>query len=639
MSNVTDIAAGSRTRNAVFGLALAASIATIFLISLGSFVRVSGSGLACPDWPLCNGSIIPAFEYHVLIEYSHRLSAAIVSILIAALFAVALVARSRGREPARRSVLPAALTVVILIGQVVLGGVAVLTELPPPIVTLHLALAEAILAMLIVTMLSVSPPKPVLAMAGVMSRRDARRLFTWAVIAAAATMAMVLSGAYVVAEEATLSCGSGFAAWPLCDGAMMPSGFAANIHMGHRFVVVLGAVATGIGGWLAWRQRGNDRMLGRVGMASIHILLLQVIVGALIPWTEFHHAARVAHITLASLAWGALVLLVIIAARRRNMAGPEGEEDEDPGTAPASRMPPVPSGGSDTAPLTLRTMASDYFWLTKPRVMVLLLLTALGGMVLAAQGLPTLQVAAAVLIGGALASGGAGAINHGLEGSIDAAMLRTRHRPVASGRVTQQQAIAFGIGLNVLAFVVLTAGANVLAASITLAGSLFYVFVYTMWLKQTTVQNIVIGGAAGAVPPLVGWAGVTGGLSLPALYLFLIIFFWTPPHFWALALMIKDDYARAHVPMMPVVMGEERTRNAIFLYTILVNILVVLLYISTESLGAIFLGGGLMLGGIFVYYAYRLLKEKHRPAALRLYKYSLIYLALVFLGVMVDQVI
>ena len=635
MSNATGIADSTRPRNAILTLALSASIATVFLISLGSFVRVTGSGLACPDWPLCHGSIIPPFEYHVLIEYSHRLTAAIVGLLVAAMFVAAFLASRKGEEPTRRALVPAAITLVVMLTQAGLGGVAVITELPPPIVTLHLFLAEAILALLIVTMLSATRTETPAENAIRIPGRDARRLYLWATISAVTMLVMILSGAYVVAEEATLACGSGFSAWPLCDGAIMPKGFDPNIHMGHRFMVLIGTVVTGFVAYFAWRQKANDRMISRVGQATLHLLAVQIIIGALVPWTEFHHAARVAHITLASLTWAAAVLLVILAARARaNADAPESGSASRP-----TGMPQVPAGGSGTAPLTIRTIAMDYFWLTKPRVMVLLLLTALGGMVLAAQGLPTLQVAAAVLIGGALASGGAGSINHGLEGNIDSAMLRTRHRPVASGRVTSQQAIAFGIGLNILAFVVLTAGANVLAASLTLAGSLFYIFVYTMWLKQTTVQNIVIGGAAGAVPPLVGWAGVTGGLSLPAVYLFLIIFFWTPPHFWALALMIKDDYERARVPMMPVVMGEESTRNAIFLYTILVNILVVLLYISTENLGAIFLGGGLLLGGIFVYYAFRLIKEKHRAAALRLYKYSLIYLALVFVGVMLDQVI
>ena len=623
-------------RKALLGLALAAAIATVFLISLGSFVRVTGSGLACPDWPLCHGSIIPPFEYHVLIEYSHRLTASIVGLLIAAMFVVSFLAFRKGEEPTRRALIPAAVTLIVMLTQAGLGGVAVVTELPPPIVTLHLFLAEAILALLIVTMLSATSPASTPGTGGV-TARDARKLYLWAVVAAVTMLVMILSGSYVVAEEATLACGSGFSAWPLCDGAIMPKGFDPNIHMGHRFMVVIGTVVTGYVAYLAWRQKANDRMISRVGQATLHLLIVQIIIGALVPWTEFHHAARVAHITLASITWAAAVLLVILAARARANAG-EQEEDVE---GRASQMPPAPAGGSGAAPtMTLLDVASDYFWLTKPRVMVLLLLTALGGMVLAAQGLPSATIAVAVLLGGALASGGAGAINHGLEANIDAAMLRTRHRPVASGRVTPRMAISYGIALNILAFVVLAGGANVLAASITLSGSLFYVFVYTLWLKQTTVQNIVIGGAAGAVPPLVGWAAVTGNLSLPAIYLFLIIFFWTPPHFWALSIMIKDDYERANVPMMPVILGEESTRTSIFLYTILVNILALLLYISTTPLlSEVYLVGALVLGGIFTYYAYRLLKEKDRAAALRLYKFSLLYLSLLFLAMMVDQLV
>ena len=633
MSNMSQ-SAELRYRKTLLGLALAAAITTVFLISLGSFVRVTGSGLACPDWPLCHGSIIPPFEYHVLIEYSHRLTAAIVGLLVAAMFVVAFLASRADEEPTRRALIPAAITLVVMLTQAGLGGVAVITELPPPIVTLHLFLAEAILALLIMTMMAAAPGRTTPADGQGISLRDARKLYIWAAIAAIMTLVMILSGSYVVAEEATLACGSGFSAWPLCDGAIMPSGFDPNIHMGHRYMVVIGTLTTGYVAFLSWRQKERDRTISRVGQATLHLLAVQIVIGALVPWTEFHHAARVAHITLASLTWAAAVLLVILAARARNVAA------EDDGTNRQTQMPPAPAGGSGFAPtFSLRGVASDYFWLTKPRVMVLLLLTALGGMVLAAQGLPSLTVAVAVLLGGALASGGAGAINHGLEGHIDSAMMRTRHRPVASGRVSPRMAIGYGIALNVLAFAVLTGGANVLAASITLSGSLFYVFVYTLWLKQTTVQNIVIGGAAGAVPPLVGWAGVTNDLSMPAIYLFLIIFFWTPPHFWALSLMIKDDYERASVPMMPVILGEESTRTSIFLYTILVNILALLLYLSTMNLSEVYLAGAIALGGMFTYYAYRLLKEKDRPAALRLYKYSLLYLALLFLTVMIDQVV
>ena len=627
-------AAALRYRKTLLSLALAAAITTVFLISLGSFVRVTGSGLACPDWPLCHGSIIPPFEYHVLIEYSHRLTAAIVGLLVAAMFVVAFLASRANEQPTRRALMPAAITLVVMLTQAGLGGVAVITELPPPIVTLHLFLAEAILALLIWTMLVAAPRVAAPADGQGISLGDARKIYIWAAVAAVMTLVMILSGSYVVAEEATLSCGSGFSAWPLCDGAIMPSGFDANIHMGHRYMVVIGTLVTGFVAFLSWRQKKNDRMISRVGQATLHLLAVQIVIGALVPWTEFHHAARVAHITLASLTWAAAVLLVILAARAK------AARAEDDAESTQMQMPPSPAGGSGLAPAsTLKVVASDYFWLTKPRVMVLLLLTALGGMVLAAQGLPQLTVVVAVLLGGALASGGAGAINHGLEGHIDSAMMRTRHRPVASGRVSPRMAITYGIALNVLAFAVLTGGANVLAASITLSGALFYVFVYTLWLKQTTVQNIVIGGAAGAVPPLVGWAGVTGDVGLPAVYLFLIVFFWTPPHFWALSLMIKDDYERASVPMMPVILGEESTRTSIFLYTILVNILALLLYISTASLSSVYLAGAIALGGMFTYYAYRLLKEKDRAAALRLYKYSLLYLSLLFLAVMVDQIL
>ncbi len=630
MSHSTDL----RYRKTLLGLALAAAITTVFLISLGSFVRVTGSGLACPDWPLCHGSIIPPFEYHVLIEYSHRLTAAIVGLLVAAMFVVAFLASRADEQPTRRALIPAAITLVVMLTQAGLGGVAVITELPPPIVTLHLFLAEAILALLIVTMMAAAPGQAAPAGGQGISLADARKLYLWAIIAAVMTLVMILSGSYVVAEEATLACGSGFSAWPLCDGAIMPSGFDPNIHMGHRYMVVIGTLTTGYVAFLSWRQKERHRMISRVGQATLHLLAVQIIVGALVPWTEFHHAARVAHITLASVTWAAAVLLVILAARAR--AGPA--EDESSGRY--TQMPPAPAGGADIAQTsTLRVVASDYFWLTKPRVMVLLLLTALGGMVFAAQGLPNATVAVAVLLGGAFASGGAGAINHGLEGGIDASMYRTRHRPVASGRVTRRQAIAYGIILNVLAFAVLAAGANVLAASLAISGSLFYVFVYTLWLKNTTVQNIVIGGAAGSVPPVVGWAGVTGEVGLPAIYLFLIIFFWTPPHFWALALMIKDDYERASVPMMPVVLGEENTRVAIFLYTILVSILALLLYLSTPRLSELYLLGAMAVGAIFTYYALRLLREKDRAAALRLYKFSLLYLALLFLAVMIDQVV
>lgn len=279
----------------------------------------------------------------------------------------------------------------------------------------------------------------------------------------------------------------------------------------------------------------------------------------------------------------------------------------------------------------------DYIALTKPRIMSLLLLTTFGGMTLASRGLPEGSLVAAVMIGGALASGGASALNHWLERDTDPLMGRTRGRPVASGRVPPRSAFAFGIVLNLLSFAILATWANILAAALAMAGTVFYVVVYTHWLKRSTPQNIVIGGAAGAIPPLVGWASVTGGLALPAWFLFAIVFFWTPPHFWALAIILKDQYRAAGIPMLPVVAGVSATRVQILLYSFSVVALTVLLWTSTDALGQVYLAGALALGGILIALAGRLAINGARNAAVDLYVYSLIYLAALMVFVAVDS--
>ena len=282
-------------------------------------------------------------------------------------------------------------------------------------------------------------------------------------------------------------------------------------------------------------------------------------------------------------------------------------------------------------------LINDYITLTKPPIISLLLITAIGGLFLAAEGIPSLQTLALVCIGGALGAGGANAINHFLDQDIDAIMSRTIKRPVASNRISPISALAFGITLNIGAFLVLTFGVNLLAAALTLAATLFYVLVYTGWLKRNTPQNIVIGGAAGAIPPMVGWAAVTGGLDLSALYLFTIVFFWTPPHFWALALMIQDDYEAAGVPMLPVVAGEERTIQNIFIYSLALVGLTLLFGVS-DAVGFIYLGTAATLGTYFIYLAWKLKRDYSIRKAKHLYLYSLLYLALLFAGMMVDSV-
>ena len=287
---------------------------------------------------------------------------------------------------------------------------------------------------------------------------------------------------------------------------------------------------------------------------------------------------------------------------------------------------------------SLTHLFNDYLAMTKPPIVVLLLFTAIGGMFLAAQGVPPLGIAVLVCLGGALGAGGANALNHYLDQDIDRKMSRTVSRPLPGNRVAPRKALVFGIVLNVAAFSILGSWVNLLAAFLTLSATLFYVFVYTIWLKRTTPQNIVIGGAAGAIPPMVGWAAITGSVDLPALYMFTIIFFWTPPHFWALALLIRDDYAEAGVPMLPVVTTSEHTALHVFLYS-LVLVALSLVFATTSAVGWVYLGTAIPLGIIFVFLAVRLLNECTKRRAKPLYLYSLLYLALLFVGMMADSTI
>ncbi len=278
----------------------------------------------------------------------------------------------------------------------------------------------------------------------------------------------------------------------------------------------------------------------------------------------------------------------------------------------------------------------DYIALTKPRIISLLLVTTVATMVVAAPDGLALSTVLWTMLGGYLAAGGAGAINHYLDRERDARMARTRARPLVSGKIEPLHGLAFGIALGVLAFVQLAITVNLLSASLAMAGLLGYVFVYTMWLKPLTPQNIVIGGAAGAVPPLVGWAAATGSLALDALYPFAIVFLWTPPHFWALSLLIKDDYARTGVPMLPVVRGEQATRRQIVVYAAILVVFTIL-PVATGLFGGIYLAAALLLGAGFLGLAVRLARSPSRPAALRLYLSSLAYLALLFAAMAVDR--
>jgi len=304
-------------------------------------------------------------------------------------------------------------------------------------------------------------------------------------------------------------------------------------------------------------------------------------------------------------------------------------------SAPARTLtPPVvdnrPSSG-------LRSTFGAYIALTKPRIIELLLVTTLPAMIVAEDGIPSVWLMLATLIGGSLAAGGANTINCFIDRDIDAIMRRTQKRPIPSGQVSAERALLFGIALSVISFVFLTATVNLLSACLALSGILFYVFVYTLWLKRSTVENIVIGGAAGSVPPLVGWAAVTNSLEAAPLIMFAIIFLWTPPHFWALAISYANDYENAGVPMLPVSHDKEARRRS-FAYAFVTVVVSLSLYM-TGHVGEIYLASAALFGGVFLWLAWKQIQDKSMRATMAVFKYSISYLALIFGAMVADRLV
>src|SRR5437763_12193113 len=300
----------------------------------------------------------------------------------------------------------------------------------------------------------------------------------------------------------------------------------------------------------------------------------------------------------------------------------------------ASPLPAAPAGGAYAAPLPRwRRRLADYVELTKPRVQSLLLLTTVATMYVA--GTPSGLLVLLTCLGGYLSAGGAGAVNHWFDRDIDARMSRTATRPIPAGRISPRAALTFGCTLVALSVLELSLAVNPLAAALSFSGFLGYVFVYTLWLKRRTPQNIVIGGAAGAVPPLVGWAAVRGSVGGTAVILFFIVFFWTPPHFWALSLLMKEEYGKVGVPMLPVVRGEDETRRQILLYAVLLYAVTQLPFCA-GGFGTIYLISSLLLGLGFIAGAVVLYRPADRRSALKLYLFSLAYLALLFCAMVLD---
>ncbi len=385
---------------------------------------------------------------------------------------------------------------------------------------------------------------------------------------------------------------------------VVATGEWARSHNGAVLGTLALVLAVACAAWLSHRERPAFVAAATLSLA---VFALEIGLGGLVALTEASWLEGL-HVALGAISLAASTVACALTLR------PAG----------ALRLWPVPW--------------RDYVTLTKPRIMVLLLLTAVTGMFVGAEGVPPLGLLAATLVGLALACGGASALNHLLDADIDKHMRRTDRRPVAAGRVAPERALEFGLALSALSFVVLTSFVNVLAALLAVFGNLFYVLVYTRWLKRATPQNIVIGGAAGAIPAVVGWAAATGNLALPALFLFLIVFYWTPPHFWALALLIRREYEAARVPMLPVVRGDRSTALSILRYTVLLVGITLLPFLLGE-LGWLYLGAAVALGVGFLALSAWLLQDTTPARARSVFSFSLTYLALLFVAMAVDPIV
>ena len=576
------------------------------LIVLGGVVRITGSGMGCGDhWPRCDGHWFPPLDLPTAIEISHRWVAALVSLLV---LSVALVAWWRHRDVGALRT-PATLALVLLVVQVLLGAVTVKLSLPPWVIITHLANAMILLAVLMIVALRAGASEGPAVPPG--ARHGAHGLVMGTAVLG---FTVILFGAQVANFNAGLLC-LGF---PLCDGGIRPPDSAlATLHWTHRVLAFafLGLVVVMVSR-VSRRIDPAGRRLRQAAGLVLAATVVQIGVAAAMVLSLLPPGLRALHLLVGSLVWAALVHLVFRSART-------------PAASPAESV----ADGVLRGP----SLLADLVTLTKPRIISLLLVTTIAPMFITPAGLPTWRQLLWVLVGGYLMAGGANAINMWFDRDIDTRMSRTRLRPIPSGRISAGFGLAFGVALGLAAFAVFWYRVNELSAWLALGGLLFYVLVYTVWLKRTSPQNIVIGGAAGAFPPLVGWAAMTGRIDLAAIYLFAIIFYWTPPHFWALALIKQADYARAGIPMMPVVRGEARTKYEMLVYTLMLLPLTVMPTLF-GALGTFYLVAAVLLGGRLLWYCIRLLRERSvTPVAWQMYRYSLLYLALLFAAMGIDR--
>ena len=622
--------------------ALATVVATILLVTIGVIVRVTGSGMGCPDWPLCQGQVIPPLgDPAAWIEWVHRTVAAVIGFLI---LGVAFFAWRDHRD--RRSILWPSIAAVFLVGfQAWLGRETVRLNNSGESVTAHMAAAMSLLGLLVyVTVRAFYPAR--------LPLRGASQRFTLlAVLTAASMFALLLFGSHVTAQDAGLV----FPDWPLMNGSLVPLSGSTEPAVRplyeamalHRYVAAIVLVFVWGAAYAAWRTQRSRPTVLRLALAVAVLYPVQVVIGGLQVLTQLASWTQTLHLALGAVLWALAAALATTSYYEARVAVPARVPAPGGDTGPSG---PGGGGADDGTPGRTRgDTVRAYIALTKPRIIELLLITTVPAMVLATRGVPGmdlpewLRLTAWTLMCGSLAAGSANAINQYLDRDIDLLMTRTRRRPLPANSVTPENALLFGLVLGFISVVLMAWAVNLLSSFLTLLAIAFYVVVYTLLLKRTTPQNIVIGGAAGALPPVIGWAAVTGRVEVPALLLFALVFYWTPPHFWALALRIRKDYEAAKVPMLPVVRGVPETARQIALYTVLL-VAISLVFYAVAGMGPVYLVAAIVLGAVFLWRAFTLWRQAASPEgslaqAIRLYKYSISYLTLLFLAVAVDALV
>ncbi len=602
---------------------LAAVITLYILMVTGGMVRVAEAGGACPDWPTCFGGWTPPpaetpAGIRALIDYGHRLATFLSAPLV--LVAAALARKGARKDPWVIRLLDA--TAVLVLVQILLGAFIVLrgalvdrSWVTAGHLLLSLLALGASLFAAVVSFYQAARGEEAQPVRPKFHSPFARlSLLTLGVV-----FLLLVSGGIVAGAETRGACPS----WPLCDQGLIPVDPGGWINLAHRLVVLAAAGLVGALFVNAWRSQRSQTTVLVATTAFTVLFFAQALLGArLVQGFPIHLLGL--HEATAVAVWAALVVQVTAVG----LAGRSAKDEAAEAAAISAAWEP----GSGKRRLL------DFLLLTKPVVVLLLLVTTYAGMVIGARAFPSLGLTIWTLLGGFMAAGGSGAINQYIDREDDLKMQRTQKRPLPSGRLTPAEGLAFGVGIALASFYLMVAFVNFIAALLSLAGIIYYVLLYSIFLKKTTVQNIVIGGGAGAIPPLVGWAAATGGLNIPSLFLFAVVFMWTPPHFWALALVRRKDYARAGVPMLPVVRGEAETRKQIFIYTLELVGLTMLLPLAGLG-GAVYAILAAALGGWLLYAAWKVWRQGGNKLAWKMYRYSSMYLAFLFFALMIDRLL